>query len=85
MAQTIRVSVDCVVKKGDPARIVQALNKKDHRKTAADHVAHVLAVNAIEGVELEPVGGYVHLHDHDSTGQCSIDVKESAAYLPDFD
>lgn len=82
---TIRITSEFTVDKGDPNKIVQVLNKLDNRKMHADYGAHVLAATNIEGVELVPVGGFVHLHDHDSTGQCNTEIKEATTYLPDFD
>lgn len=83
--QVVRISVDVKVNKGDPSRLVQALNKKENRREVANHVAHVLVPNVMESAEVEPTGGFVHLHDHRSTGSCSTDQKEAQAYLPDFD
>jgi hypothetical protein len=84
MPQIIRVSVDVVVKKGDPQRLVQALSKKENRQTVANYVSHVLTPDVMETAEVEPSGAFVHIHDHESTGSCSVDKKEASAYLPNF-
>jgi len=80
----VRLSVDVEVQKGDPARLVQALSKKENRKQAADYVAHVLIPDVMETAEVEPTGGYVHVHDH-SSGNCDTCRREAQAFLPDFD
>jgi hypothetical protein len=80
----MRVSVDVVVDKGDPSRLVQAMSKKDVRREMANYIAHVAVSNTVESAEVSPLGAFVHWHDHNGS-PCSIDRQEASAYLPGFD
>jgi len=84
MAAIVRLSADIQVAKGDPARLVQALNKKENRKKLADYCAHVLVADVMESAEVSPEGAYIHAHDM-SSGSCNVDKNEAKTeVLPDF-
>lgn len=81
---TVRYSVDVVVEKGDPSRIIQALSKKEVRREMANTLAHVVGPNTIESAELSPAGAFVHWHDHNGS-PCHTCRNEASAYLPGFE
>lgn len=60
MSTQIRVSIDLILEKGDPLKVLKALQKPEISKQLNDFAAHVLVAEEIEGVKIRTVGGEAH-------------------------